>query len=164
MTQEMTLDPLEPAGPHLVSDTTPPSGRNLRIVSEKPRVDLAAAERAAEDFLAALGIDGESDGLRQTPARMARAYAELFDARPFQLTTFPNPRMSNGVASAGMAAGAAGKTNSAPGSTKRRISQAHAARSTWMPGRVAHFTRVPGRCRPPPRFRPRAGQLHAAGR
>ena len=28
--------------------------------------------------------------MRETPARMARAYAELFDAPPLQLTTFPN--------------------------------------------------------------------------
>jgi GTP cyclohydrolase IA len=90
MTQDMMLDHLEPAGPHLIGDTTPPPGRDLRIVSEKPGVDLAAAEKAAGDFLAALGVDVDGDGLRQTPARMARAYAELFDARPFRLTTFPN--------------------------------------------------------------------------
>jgi GTP cyclohydrolase IA len=95
MTQELMLDPTDPpgptrpAGPHLVRDTAPPPGRDLRIVSEKPRVDLAAAERAAEDFLTALGVD-LGGGLSETPARMARAYAELFDARPFRLTTFPN--------------------------------------------------------------------------
>ena len=92
MTQELMLDPMdpgEPAGPHLVRDTAPP-GRDLRVVSEKPRVDLAAAERAAGDFLTALGVDLGGDGLSRTPARMARAYAELFDARPFRLTTFPN--------------------------------------------------------------------------
>ena len=49
-----------------------------------------AAQRAAGEFLAALGIDLDREGLRETPARMARAYAELFDARPFRLTTFPN--------------------------------------------------------------------------
>jgi GTP cyclohydrolase I len=54
------------------------------------RVDPAAAERAAADFLAALGVDVDRDGLRETPARMARAYAELFHAEPFRLTTFPN--------------------------------------------------------------------------
>ena len=53
-------------------------------------VDLVAAELAAADLLAALGIDVDQDGLRETPGRMARAYAELFSARPFQLTTFPN--------------------------------------------------------------------------
>ncbi|HVV23020.1 MAG TPA: GTP cyclohydrolase I FolE [Pseudonocardiaceae bacterium] len=63
----------------------------LRVVHEPdPGVDLPAAERAAADFLHALGIDLESESLRGTPGRMARAYAELFTPRPFDLTTFPN--------------------------------------------------------------------------
>jgi GTP cyclohydrolase IA len=53
-------------------------------------VDLDAAERAAQDLLTALGIDLEREDRRATPARMARAFAELFAADPFQLTTFPN--------------------------------------------------------------------------
>ena len=53
-------------------------------------VDLEAAERAAADFLAALGIDLDAEERQETPARMARAYAELFAAEPFRLTTFPN--------------------------------------------------------------------------
>jgi GTP cyclohydrolase I len=53
-------------------------------------VDLAAAERAAADFLTALGIDLDREERRATPARMARAYAEMFAAQPFRLTTFPN--------------------------------------------------------------------------
>jgi GTP cyclohydrolase IA len=53
-------------------------------------VDLPAAERAASDFLTALGIDLDRDERRITPARMARAYAELLAAQPFELTTFPN--------------------------------------------------------------------------
>ena len=53
-------------------------------------VDLPAAERAATDLLTALGIDLDREERRDTPARMARAYAELFAAQPFQLTTFPN--------------------------------------------------------------------------
>jgi GTP cyclohydrolase IA len=57
---------------------------------ERKPVDLVAAELAAAEFLAALGVDIEREGLAETPARMARAYAELFDARPFRLTTFPN--------------------------------------------------------------------------
>jgi GTP cyclohydrolase I len=63
---------------------------HLLIASDKPGVDLAAAERAAADFLAALGVDLGGEGLAETPGRMARAYAELFDAQPFRLTTFPN--------------------------------------------------------------------------
>jgi GTP cyclohydrolase I len=57
--------------------------------AERP-VDLPAAERAAADFLIALGIDLDREERRATPARMARAYLELFAAQPFRLTTFPN--------------------------------------------------------------------------
>jgi GTP cyclohydrolase I len=53
-------------------------------------VDIDAAQRAAADFLAALGVDVDREDLRQTPARMARAYVELFSARPLRLTTFAN--------------------------------------------------------------------------
>ncbi len=44
----------------------------------------------AADLLTALGIDLDRDGLRETPARMARAYAELFDPAPLRLTSFDN--------------------------------------------------------------------------
>jgi GTP cyclohydrolase I len=57
---------------------------------EQRVVDLAAAERAAADFLAALGIDLDREDRRATPARMAHAYAELLAAEPFRLTTFRN--------------------------------------------------------------------------
>ena len=53
-------------------------------------MDLGAAERAAGQFLTALGISLDTESLRDTPGRMARAYAELFTPRPFDLTTFPN--------------------------------------------------------------------------
>ncbi|HEU5471607.1 MAG TPA: GTP cyclohydrolase I FolE [Actinophytocola sp.] len=63
----------------------------LRVVHEPgDQVDLETAERAAREFLQALGVSLESESLRDTPARMARAYAELFTPRPFDLTTFPN--------------------------------------------------------------------------
>jgi GTP cyclohydrolase I len=63
----------------------------LRVVHEPDTgVDLAAAERAAAEFLRALGIEVETESMRGTPGRMARAYAELFTPRPFDLTTFPN--------------------------------------------------------------------------
>lgn len=61
----------------------------LRVVHETG-MDLAAAERAAADLLTALGIDLDSESLRSTPRRMARAYAEMFSPPPFDLTTFPN--------------------------------------------------------------------------
>jgi GTP cyclohydrolase IA len=62
----------------------------LRVVAEPKQVDLAAAEVAAAAFLHALGVPVESEGMRATPRRLARAYAELFNPGPFDLTTFPN--------------------------------------------------------------------------
>ncbi len=53
-------------------------------------VDLAAAERAAHHLLVALGADLESDHLRETPRRVAKAYAELLTPRPVNPTTFAN--------------------------------------------------------------------------
>jgi GTP cyclohydrolase IA len=60
------------------------------VAGDARRVDLAAAERAARDLLAALGADLDDDGLRETPRRVAAAYAELLTPEPFNLTTFPN--------------------------------------------------------------------------
>jgi GTP cyclohydrolase I len=63
----------------------------LRVLHEPDNgVDLAVAERAAAAFLEALGIRLDTESLQGTPGRMARAYAELFTPRPFDLTTFPN--------------------------------------------------------------------------
>ncbi|HEY2764742.1 MAG TPA: GTP cyclohydrolase I FolE [Pseudonocardiaceae bacterium] len=62
----------------------------MRIVHQAPAVDLDAAEQAAALLLSALGISTDSEHLRATPRRMARAYAELLTPRPFELTTFPN--------------------------------------------------------------------------
>ena len=64
--------------------------RALHLAREGPGVDIDAAQRAAADFLSALGVAVDREDLRETPARMARAYAELFDARPLRLTTFAN--------------------------------------------------------------------------
>jgi GTP cyclohydrolase I len=89
MTRELILDPPAPAAPPATAAPAshPPDSR---IATDRAEIDLDAAQRAAADFLAALGVDLSREGLQETPARMARAYAELFDARPFQLTTFPN--------------------------------------------------------------------------
>ncbi|MTD52574.1 GTP cyclohydrolase I FolE [Amycolatopsis pithecellobii] len=68
-----------------------PPATPLRVVHEQdPGVALGAAETAAAQFLQALGVELDSESLRGTPGRMARAYAELFSPRPFDLTTFPN--------------------------------------------------------------------------
>ncbi|MGN9910708.1 GTP cyclohydrolase I FolE [Phytohabitans sp. LJ34] len=41
-------------------------------------VDLARIEKAVREILIAVGEDPDRDGLQRTPARVARAYAELF--------------------------------------------------------------------------------------
>jgi GTP cyclohydrolase IA len=75
-----------------------PSNQNGHVTLVAPtatelpgrRVDAGAAERAARDLLVALGADLNDDGVRDTPRRMARAYAELLTPRPFHPTTFSN--------------------------------------------------------------------------
>jgi GTP cyclohydrolase IA len=62
----------------------------LRLAPPPSEIDLPAAARAAAALLRALGIDPDDEGLRDTPDRMARAYAELFTAPEFNATTFPN--------------------------------------------------------------------------
>ena len=53
-------------------------------------VDLVRAERAVADLLGAFGVDLGDESLAGTPARVARAYAEMLSPQPFDLTTFPN--------------------------------------------------------------------------
>jgi GTP cyclohydrolase I len=80
MTQELVL---ESAGEQV-------AGGGHILVADDRQVDLVAAERAAAELLAALGITVDSEDLRETPGRLARAYAELFESEPFRLTTFAN--------------------------------------------------------------------------
>ncbi|HKP88862.1 MAG TPA: GTP cyclohydrolase I FolE [Thermoleophilaceae bacterium] len=68
----------------------PELARRLEAVPAGPGIDLAAAERAARDLLVALGANLEDESLRETPRRVAAAYAELLTPQPFSLTTFPN--------------------------------------------------------------------------
>src|SRR3954449_8124463 len=60
------------------------------LTTPTDRIDLPAAEDAAARLLAALGADLSDEGLRETPRRMADAYAELLTTQPFRPTTFPN--------------------------------------------------------------------------
>jgi GTP cyclohydrolase I len=53
-------------------------------------IDVPAAERAIRDLLLALGRDVREPGLRETPRRVAGAFAELLAHEPVALTTFPN--------------------------------------------------------------------------
>ncbi len=65
----------------------------LTGVPVEQAVDLRRIERAVREILLAIGEDPDREGLRATPARVARAYAELFagmrvDPRSVISTTF----------------------------------------------------------------------------
>jgi GTP cyclohydrolase I len=64
--------------------------RPLRVAGPERGVDLHAAQRAAADFLCALGMDLDDEHVAETPRRMAHAYAEMLTVPAFDLTTFPN--------------------------------------------------------------------------
>jgi GTP cyclohydrolase IA len=64
---------------------------HLHSVAPVPEpIDLARAKAAAADLLEALGCDLTDESVRETPRRLAEAYAELLTPRPFNPTTFPN--------------------------------------------------------------------------
>ena len=66
-------------------------------------VDLEAAEGAVRALLYAVGEDPEREGLRDTPQRVARAYAELLDYDPGTLdTAFPGGQVDQMIAVSGM--------------------------------------------------------------
>ena len=71
--------------PHaLALAATPASGPRPREINHD------AVRRAARELLCALGADVDSESLRETPRRVADAYAELLTPQPFRATTFPN--------------------------------------------------------------------------
>jgi GTP cyclohydrolase I len=47
-------------------------------VNGRPKMDHARAEAAVRELLYAIGEDPDREGLRETPARVARAYEEIF--------------------------------------------------------------------------------------
>lgn len=70
-----------------------PAGDGGADAGEPVGYDYARAERAVRELLLAVGEDPDRDGLRDTPARVARAYAETFaglytDPRSVLSTTF----------------------------------------------------------------------------
>lgn len=77
MSNAVELMPREPAA----ALHTLPAGRGI---------DLAGAEVAVRDLLAALGQDPDSEHLRDTPRRVALAYEEFLTPRSFVPTTFSN--------------------------------------------------------------------------
>ena len=60
-----------------VSATIRPS-HSIRKNGTKSPVDHLRIERAVREILAAVGEDPDREGLRETPARVARMYAEVF--------------------------------------------------------------------------------------
>jgi GTP cyclohydrolase I len=66
------------------------SAGRLHALPAHDGIDHVAAERAVRDLLEALGEDVTTEQLRETPRRVAQAYAELLTPRPFNPTTFPN--------------------------------------------------------------------------
>jgi GTP cyclohydrolase I len=61
-----------------------------RITHDRSPVDLARAEEAATEMLAALGLPIHSDDLAETPRRLVHAYAEMLTPPEFDSTTFTN--------------------------------------------------------------------------
>jgi GTP cyclohydrolase IA len=73
------------------AETRPETAPRLRTLpSERSHSDSAAVARATRELLIALGADLSSEGLRDTPRRMAAAYLELLTPEPFNMTMFPN--------------------------------------------------------------------------
>ncbi|WP_110208482.1 GTP cyclohydrolase I FolE [Nocardioides daejeonensis] len=67
-------------------------GRFRPVIGSDQRreVDAGAAEAAAAQLLAALGLDLTDENLAETPRRMAHALIEMTLGAEFELTTFPN--------------------------------------------------------------------------
>ena len=61
-----------------------------RITHEPAPIDLARAEAAATEMLAALGLPIDSEDMFETPRRLVHAYAEMLTPPEFDSTTFSN--------------------------------------------------------------------------
>jgi len=64
--------------------------RRPRISHQPAPVDLATAEAAATEMLAALGLPIDSEDMFETPRRLVHAYAEMLTPPEFDSTTFDN--------------------------------------------------------------------------
>jgi len=83
----------DPSFPVADPDMTDSIRPDRRSPSEVPPFDQARAEAAVRELLIAIGEDPEREGLHETPARVARAYAELtaglrMEAKDVLTTTF----------------------------------------------------------------------------
>lgn len=62
----------------MVDPITLPPTSGSRASASLPPFDVPRAQAAVRELLVAVGEDPDRDGLRETPARVARAYAEMF--------------------------------------------------------------------------------------
>jgi GTP cyclohydrolase I len=73
-----------------IADITDAHTPHLELIRGGAEIDLGRAERAVAELLEALGQDTDDEHMRDTPRRVAAAYAEMLTPRSFNLTTFPN--------------------------------------------------------------------------
>ena len=66
------------------------AGELMLLDAPGPAPGRERAERAVAELLAALGVDPDAQGVRDTPARVARMFAELLGPTPIRATTFAN--------------------------------------------------------------------------
>jgi GTP cyclohydrolase I len=85
-----TLDAVDTSTPLDPEPDSIPTTLDLDRLDGENGIDLERAADAARELLVALGEDPHRDGLRDTPRRVARAYAELLTPQTFSPTTFPN--------------------------------------------------------------------------
>ncbi|HTU25791.1 MAG TPA: GTP cyclohydrolase I FolE [Pirellulales bacterium] len=75
------MNPIDPAATEngtLDGERDEPLGTVASGFGASSPVDQARIQRAVREILAAVGEDPDREGLRETPARVARMYAELF--------------------------------------------------------------------------------------
>jgi GTP cyclohydrolase IA len=73
-----------------LAEPVPQARFRPRITHEPAPMDLARAEAAAADMLAALGLPVDSEDMFDTPRRLVNAYAEMLTVPEFDSTTFSN--------------------------------------------------------------------------
>ena len=66
------------ADPRRTAKRVGPSGDGRAAAAARKLIDIPTIERAFREILIAIGEDPDREGLRKTPARIARMYAELF--------------------------------------------------------------------------------------
>ena len=94
MAHELAIDPAESplAVPRPVPGTAPSRRQALPVAGESAVADPEAVQAAAGNFLPALGMGPGREEPQETPARMARAYAEFPGVQSSRLTAFPNQK------------------------------------------------------------------------